>query len=144
MADAKKRTNWAKPEIIDIESAKKAAMYGFWASLIVAVGTAALATICLITKHDIGPLNAWSFIDSIFYAFCAWRIKKMSRTFSVIVFLVYTVDRIMLFKNAGMHAFVAPALIMLLFFFNGIRGTFAYHKFLKPCEKTEKPQNGET
>jgi hypothetical protein len=125
---------WLTQKITDIESAKKAAMYGFWASLIVASVTAIFATISLITKKAVLSIDAYAYVDAILFALFAWRIKKLSRVFSVVAILLFIVEKVDLARTQGTHG-LPLACILLVCFINGARGAFAYHRLNRPLEK---------
>jgi len=116
--------------IVDEGSAKKVSRQGFWAALLLAI----YHTFMVIWYPSIlSIVSYWAFTDTVIYSLIAWRIYKMSRVaavFGLIVYL-YSVLFPFFFSDAGelsvVDAFLATLFTVL--FINGIRGTFAYHRY---------------
>jgi len=122
---------WYWPNITDVESAKAAVQIAFWAAIIIASLTAVLATISLITKQSVATINAWAYSDSVIMFFLAWRIKKMSRVFSVIALLLFVIGKgISVQAQTPEVLGIVIALVIVLMLINGVRGTFAHHKYI--------------
>jgi len=138
--DNKLKTNCFWRNIYDMESAKIAAMDACWISIFIAASTAILATMSLTSKHDVMSMKAY-YIDVILFAFFAWRIKRMSRFFSVIALGIFIQNRIiMLFHLMKLgilsYGFLFITIMILLCLINGVRGTFAFHKYNKDTPQT--------
>lgn len=134
MSDDKKATQWHWPEISDQATAAEAAKSGFWAAICVAVVTAVFATIALVTQKEVASIDPWAYLDAVFFAIIAWRIKKYSRVFAVIGILLFIIEKAILAQTQG-AAGLPLAVIFLLMFINGARGVFAYHKYSKTPEE---------
>lgn len=117
------------PKIFDLSSAVSAANQGFWAAVIVAVFTTLAVTFVAVTGVN-SALNAWSYIDAAVFGVIAWRIKRHSRFFAVLGLLLFVVEVIMLISQGQLYSIgVLITFALLMSFINGIRGTFAFHRF---------------
>ena len=116
--------------IEDVDSAKKAARLGLYASMFVS----AFGIIWIVFKQPelIAEYGYGVFIDSLVFALIAWGIYKMSRTASVLGLLFYLFQQIVAYPSFGfefkVRRIMMPA-ILILMFINSIRGTFAFHKY---------------
>lgn len=128
MTQSATRKNPIWPEITDLESAASAARSGFWAAAIVAAVTAAVATWAAVSGSSVLSINSWAYLDAILFAVIAWRIRRYSRAFAVAGMLLFTVEKALLFVENGAAGWPL-ALVLLLMFIAGVRGTVAYHRF---------------
>jgi hypothetical protein len=118
------RNAWA---IYDERSARKAAKQGMGAAFFVAGATAVasfLAGSGITLFKGIGPA-AW--LDAAIFGVLGIGIGRMSRLASVGALALYVVERIAMGPVAGMNAVMMAAMISA--FAQGIRGTFAYHRY---------------
>lgn len=120
--------NWIWPSIFDKESARQVARQGIWAAVFVASITALFATISL-TGTTIVQVDAWAYIDAVFFALIAFGIYKMSRIASILGLLLYLFERAYMWSTIGPKG-LGMAAIIILAFVNSVRGTFAYHKVI--------------
>lgn len=123
------RSFW--PIVDDLESAKKATRYGFWASILCAVVT--VATVILgyygIQPHSMNNMSfdLFALFDAALFAVIAWGLYKMSRTAAVAGLSLYFIERIYMWSVYSLKIPVM-AIIVSLLFVHSIRGTFAYHR----------------
>ena len=116
--------------IDNADSAVRISRQGFWAALLLGV----YHTFLVIWYPTIlSIVSYWAFTDTVIYSLIAWRIYKMSRVAAVFGLIVYLYSALFpfFFSDAGKLS-VADALLATLFtclFINGIRGTFAYHRY---------------
>jgi hypothetical protein len=120
--------NWAWPEITDEESAREAAhKAGGWAAAVAGL-TALLALISLTGSVSLFGITPWSLLDSVLFGVVAWRVWCGSRPWAVTGLSLYCLE--ILFSvithppGVGILTF-----IVLLALINGVRGTFALHKY---------------
>ena len=109
------------PTIIDKVTAKKTSRHGVWAAGFVSVATAIMARFGQIVSRA-------PFIDAILFAIIAFGIYRMSKIAAVAGLVLFIVVRIDTWIEHGMKNPIITILIAL-YFINGVRGTFAYHKF---------------
>jgi hypothetical protein len=122
------RLQWIWPTIVDDVSARKAARNGF-ASCMWVAGLSLMAGILSLFGIKIGNFDAWIIVDASMFAIIGWRVYKLSRTWAVlglILFLAEIYYKVASGERAGIGV---VTVILLLGFFNGVRGTFALHRF---------------
>lgn len=139
MSESTPKKNWIWSDVTTVESAKSAALKGFWACMIVAIVTAIFASLSLVLKKDIASIDSWAYLDAAIFALFAWRIRKMSRIFSVLAVILFIIEKALLAMSQG-AAGLPLAIVLLLFFINGVRGTFSYHKLTKQAEISPEPE----
>jgi hypothetical protein len=117
------------PDIYDASSARIAAKHGFWAALV-------NASLCLVigivmasgstgTRSDkIGTI-----VIGILIIFVGIFILRMSRISAVIGFIISLMELILnvVFARNG----IIVGVFLAIYYFNGVRGTFGYHKYIK-------------
>jgi hypothetical protein len=115
---------WA---IHDEPSARKAARQAMWAAFFVAIVTGMASFLSgsgLNVVKGIGP-TAW--LDAVIFAGLGAGIGKMSRAAAVGALLLYIGERIAMAATAGLSPVVTIAMVSC--FAQGVRGTWAFHKF---------------
>ena len=120
---------WMWRLIVDKESARKAAMDGFGAAMLVAGVTALFAVLTRFGVKIVPEFSLLNLLDAAIFAFIGWRIHAMSRTWAVIGLLAYLGE-----VGYGMYAhgpsrFGVMVVILVIGFVGGVRGTFAFHKY---------------
>ncbi|QQR75352.1 MAG: hypothetical protein IPJ17_07190 [Holophagales bacterium] len=138
MTPSATRKNPFWPEITDLESAASAARSGFWAAAIVAAVTAAVATWAAVSGASVLSINSWAYLDAIFFAVIAWGIRRYSRAFAVAGMLLFTVEKALLFVENGAAGWPL-ALVLLLMFIAGVRGTVGYHRYAARAAEAGRP-----
>ncbi len=120
-----KKYNWIWPKIIDVESAKKAANQGMYASIFIAGTTLLLLGL---STQGFNPMNldAYSLIDIMIFVIIGWRIYAMSRTAAILGLAFYILEQIFLINDFGFRM-SAVKMIIILAFINSIRGTYAFN-----------------
>lgn len=118
------------PSIIDSETAKKAAYQGFWVALLCALATAFMVVFSIV-GHTLMGVDAYALVDVLAFAIIAACIRlKLSRSAAVLGLLLYILERIVMWSESGIKNPVI-AILFITALINGVRGTFAYHKFTK-------------
>jgi len=142
MNNTSKGNNIFWPRITDLASASAASDLGFWAAVAVAAITAVFATIALVANTDILAINAWAYIDAVLFGLIAWRIKRRSRVFAVAGLCLFIVEKIVQFSQPEVASSGAVmAVLFLLLFVGGVRGTFAFHRFSREEVQAAVPQD---
>jgi hypothetical protein len=122
--------NWAWPDIHDEDSARSAAhVAGGWAAA-VAIITALLVLINLLSSSQIMGIGRLALIDSALFAIVAWRVWVGSRAWAVTGLVLYAFE---ITWNVVTHppGVGILTIIIVLALINGVRGTFSLHKFLE-------------
>jgi len=127
---ATKSNNFFWPKITDLPSATAASDLGFWAAVAVATITTVFATIALVANTYILAIDAWAYFDAVLFALIAWRIRRRSGAFAVAGLCLFIFEKLIQFSQPEVASSGAVmALLFLLFFINGVRGTFAFHRY---------------
>lgn len=112
------------PDVADMESARAASRQGMWAAILVAVVTGLVASFGLL------GVDAWAFVDVAVFGAIAFGIYRLSRFAAVAGLLLFIIERVTMFSQT-MSSGGILAIVLLLAFGNGARGSFAYHKLRK-------------
>lgn len=72
-------------------------------------------------------LELYALIDVLLMAILAYGIYRKSRTCAVLLFLLFAVNKIVLWMDSGDIQGMAVAAVFLWFFAQGIIGTFQFH-----------------
>ncbi|MBI3405844.1 MAG: hypothetical protein HY046_10360 [Acidobacteria bacterium] len=123
---------WLWPEVGTLPDAEDAINHGKYAAAAVALITALVATVALVSGNSILGVNAWAYVDAIIFAVIAFGISRKSRFAAVAGLVLYILERIAMGMPAGIAGIVLP-FIFVCMFISGVRGTFA-HQNLKQKE----------
>ena len=117
---------------MNMEKANKA-IKSAWIAAIISAGVTLIFTVTGLYGLDLSAL--WIVIVVLGLAF---GIYKKNRACAVILFVFWVSDTIWVFwefaaqgQVSGLIWLLAPRIIFAIFFFRGIRGTFAYHRIAK-------------
>jgi len=120
-----KKYNWIWSKITDVESAKKAANQGMYASIFIA-GTTLLLLGLSTQGFNPMDLDTYSLIDIMIFVIIGWRIYAMSRTAAILGLAFYILEQVYLINDFGFRM-SAVQIIIVLAFINSIRGTYAFN-----------------
>jgi hypothetical protein len=115
---------WA---IYDEQSARQVARQAMWAAFFVAIATGAAAFLAgsgIPLIKGVGP-TAW--VDAVVFAALGIGIARMSRLAAAGALLLYIAERIWMASSVGLTPVITIAMISA--FVQGVRGTWAFHKF---------------
>jgi len=135
----KKLSGGIWPTIADVTSARKAGLHGVFAATGVASFTFVFVLLSLVNVKIIPGLDLWALIDAAIFGVLAFYINRMSRTAAITALSLFFYEILYMSITIGKGPSIV-ALFFVLAFVNGIRGTFAYHKFsIEPS--TQSPGN---
>ena len=119
--------NLVRPTITDEATARTAARQGVWACGIVAGVTLLLYGL---TFLDFNPLNLneYALVDIVLFVLIGWGIYRMSRAAAVLGLMLYVLEQLYTWTEAGFKP-SAHIILFIIAFANSIRGTFAFHKY---------------
>jgi serine/threonine-protein kinase len=106
-------------------------------------GTITLAGIVTLINNQTGGqlslFNILAFIDVIFIFSMAYGIYRKSRECAFLMFVYFLLSKILIISTSPRNSIgtFIIALIFLYFLFQGIRGTFAYHRCIACREKKQ-------
>ena len=112
---------------MDLQKAEKAIKSAWIAAVVSGAITLLVAVLALIGVR-IFNFTAWVLIDVVLIFGLAYGIYRKNRICAVIMFVYFVVSKIYMFVGSGGITGIPLAIIFCYFFFQGIRGTFAYHK----------------
>ena len=122
---------WYWPTIEDESSAENATKAAVGVSGFIAAVTGLAAVLSIAYHKPILGLDGWGLADALIFAFIAWRISKVSRTWTIIGLLMYLVEvgyKLLTDPNGALGVLT---IIFILMYINAIRGAFAYHNYRK-------------
>ena len=130
-------SSWYWPPVSDITMARSAAEQGVGAALFVTIASLIFAGVVgsdfePVSKLGFDPSDSWGIVvgAAVFLAI-AGGIHCMSRIAAVLGLVIFLLDRAATIALVGPRVgMVSFALLMLVCFVNGVRGTFAYHQLL--------------
>jgi len=112
---------------MDIEKAEKA-IKGAWIAGVISGSITLLVAVLALVGVRIFNFSAWTFIDVALVFGLAYGIYRKNRVCAVIMFVYFVISKIYMMFTVGGLAGLPLAILFSYFFFQGIRGTFAYHK----------------
>ncbi|MGH8025172.1 MAG: hypothetical protein ACREO0_00450 [Pseudoxanthomonas sp.] len=100
-----------------------------WVAALFSAGITLLVTLIAMSGTDILGFSAWELIDVALILGLAFGIYKKSRTCAVFMLVYFIISKIVLMAESGQPTGIPMALVFGYFFWQGVSGTFAYHKF---------------
>ena len=140
--------SWYWNEIGDKYSAKYATTTAVWISYLIATVNGLIAVLSLAYHKPIIGLNGWALLDAGLFAVVGWRIGRLSRAWAVVGLSLYLLEALISIGTRGFAVSgLGPgilAIVFLIAYVNALRGTFAYHKYVKlhAAQPTESVQAG--
>ncbi|MEW6737653.1 MAG: hypothetical protein AB1489_40610 [Acidobacteriota bacterium] len=119
---------------IDIRNANKAIKDARIAGIVLGIATLGFALILDFIATDLTEdvgLDLWVIVDVALIFGLTYGIHRKNRACAVIMFLYYVCSKLFLIATSGRVAGLVPAIFFSYAFYQGIRGTFAYHKLMK-------------
>jgi hypothetical protein len=112
---------------MDLQKAEKAIKSAWIAAVISGSITLFVAVLALVGVR-LFNFTAWVLIDVVLIFGLAYGIYRKNRVCAVIMFIYFIISKIYMLVTVGGLAGLPLAILFAYFFFQGIRGTFAYHK----------------
>lgn len=124
------------PEIpADIRGKIKSA----WVAAAISGSITLIVTLIAMSGTEILGFSAWELIDVALVFGLAFGIYKKSRACAVVMLIYFTISKIVVMVESGKPSGVLLSVIFIYYFWQGVSGTFAYHKL-----KNRKPALAET
>jgi hypothetical protein len=117
------------PLLVPHEILKK--IKGAWVAGIISGCMTLLVTLLAVAGVPILGADAWYFIDVVFLFGLTFGIYRKSRTCAVVMLVYFVVSKIITMMETGKPSGLLMGLLFAYFYFQGVVGTFAYHRFLK-------------
>jgi serine/threonine-protein kinase len=102
-----------------------------WVAAVISGCITLVVTLVAMSGTDILGFSAWELIDVALIFGLALGIYKKSRACAVIMFVYFIASKILIMMQTGRPTGVPLALVFAYYFWQGIAGTFAYHKLDK-------------
>jgi serine/threonine-protein kinase len=124
-----------KGAIMDLQKAEKA-IKGAWVAAVISGSITLLVAVLSLVGVRLFNFTAWVLIDVALIFGLAYGIYRKNRACAVIMFVYFIISKIYMFIIGGGVAGLPLAIVFAYFFFQGIRGTFAYHSLKKSVPET--------
>jgi hypothetical protein len=119
------------PQIGNLEQALRASDMGFAASLMIAAVTTVVATISVVQGTAILGINATGYFDAGLFGLIAWGIRCRSRAAAVAGLSLFVLEKTYQFATQPKWWMgLMVTFLLLASFVSGVRGTFAYRRFV--------------
>jgi hypothetical protein len=120
--------SWYRPDLSDLDGAKTACRSGMWCAIVVASITSLFAFLA-IAGIKAFPIDGSALFDAALFGGIAFGLSRCSRFAGVAGFGLFLLERIyMVAKTGFMVGTGIFGIILLIGFFNAMRGAFAYKK----------------
>lgn len=120
----------ANPMLEVPENIRKKIKQG-WVAALVSAGITLVVTLIAMTGTEIMGFSAWELIDVGLILGLAFGIYKKSRTCAVLMLVYFIIAKIIIIADTGKASGLPMAVVFAYFFWQGIAGTFAYHRYAK-------------
>ena len=131
-----RRSYW--PDIYDLESSKKAGRLGATAAFLCAGVTALFALLAELGWALVKGFDIWALGDAIIIGALGIGVWRMSRICAVLALVTYTAERLFAWATNG-SSNPMLAVIFIVYFINGVRGTFAYQEYKTESRTAKLP-----
>lgn len=102
-----------------------------WVAAIISGCLTLVFTLIAVAGAEILQLNAWNFIDVGLIFGLAFGLYKRSRACAVVLLVYFVLGKIMFIIETGNISGIILSIVFAYFYYQGIVGTFAYHKLTK-------------
>ena len=131
---------------MDIRHAERLSQYGGLAALLSACISAAVTFSVMYNLErnfnlTIGEMLAqdwWMFLGAGLFLALGIAVFRCSRAAAVALVLLYTGDRAATYMDTGSFQGLIVGVILLYFFVNAVRGTFAYHALMRADDPSHR------
>ena len=127
--------SWYWKEIDDKYSAEDATKAAVGISYFVAGLTTLLAVLSLVYAKPIFGASGSSLVDAILFFLVAWRMRKLSRAWTIIGLVLYILEAVYAIGTRGGGIGVLT-IVFIIAYVNAVRGVFAYHKYQASDQET--------
>jgi len=99
-----------------------------WVAAAISGSITLVVTLVAMSGTDILGFSAWELIDVGLIFGLAFGIYKKSRACAVVMLTYFVISKIILMVQSGKPSGVVLSIIFIYYFWQGVSGTFAYHK----------------
>lgn len=102
-----------------------------WIAAAISAGMTLLVTLLAMSGASVGSFSAWNMVDVVLIAGLAYGIRRRSRACATIMLGYFVLSKILIVVQTGKPTGVLVGLIFIYFLWQGVSGTFAYHRLLQ-------------
>ena len=121
----------AAPTLVDTPEEIIKKIRHAWVAALVSGTVTLIAVVLSVSGTPVLGYTAWEFIDAAFIFGLAFGIYKKSRTCALIILVYFIASKINIMVETGKPSGLIMGLLFAYFFWEGVTGTFAYHKHRK-------------
>jgi hypothetical protein len=105
-----------------------------WVAAVISGSITLVVTLVAMSGTDILGFSAWELVDVGLIFLLAFGIYQRSRACAVAMLAYFVLSKIFIMVESGRPSGIPLAIVFIYFFWQGVSGTFAYHKL-----KSRKP-----
>ena len=132
------------PRLENADDARISVRIAGWFAILGGTVTAAAATWNLAGMTPaLGGFDASAYVDAAAFLIVAFFVFRLSRTAAVMALALYLAERVAMIAQ-GESPSIPGSIIFTLFYVNGVRGAFAWHRFTRqpaPAASAAQPIN---
>ena len=102
-----------------------------WIACLISLAMTLLLTVIAISGSSIAGYSAWQLLDVALVAGLAFGIYRKSRACAVVMFIYFLISKILVVVETGQASGLVMGVVFLYFYWQGVVGTFAYHRLVK-------------
>ena len=102
-----------------------------WIACLISLAMTLLLTVIAISGSSIAGYSAWQLLDVALVAGLAFGIYRKSRACAVVMFIYFLISKILVVVETGQASGLVMGVVFLYFYWQGVVGTFAYHRLMK-------------
>ena len=102
-----------------------------WVAGLISAGVTLVVTLLAISGVSLMGYAAWELLDVVLILGLTLGIYKKSRVCAIAMLTYFVASKIMLISETGKPSGLVTALIFIYYYWQGVLGTFAYHRFRK-------------
>lgn len=132
-------------DILELKKANRKIVQAYTAAIFSGFITLCYTIISTVVGRSILGISIWNIIDVFFVFGLAFGIYKKNRACAVIIFIYFLLSKAIMFTRLTLPSIISSTFVGLIFayyYYQGIVGTYAYHrlqdnedKILTPCNE---------
>lgn len=107
-----------------------------WVAGCISGGLTLVVVLVAMSGADLPGIDAWMLIDVALIFGLTFGIYRKSRTCAVIMLVYYLASKILIMVETGKPGGLFMSALFAYFFWQGVSGTFAYHRFLREASSS--------
>ncbi|WP_386067081.1 hypothetical protein ACFJIW_21680 [Tahibacter sp. UC22_41] len=107
-----------------------------WVAGCISGGLTLVVVLVAMSGADLPGIDAWMLPDVALIFGLTFGIYRKSRTCAVIMLVYYLASKILIMVETGKPGGLFMSALFAYFFWQGVSGTFAYHRFLREASSS--------